>query len=315
MNDAKQIKDGLLYMAIFFGIVLIGIFVPIVILPGILFLPLPFLLFTYKYDWLAGLVFSLITGLLALILFNDLGVLLAVLTATTGVLIGTALHRKARPYDTWSKGALGGIIGFLVIFAYIQLFFQINWEEQILALSKESIAVSEQMMRNFGMQPMTEEQVKMVETQMLSFIKLIPAIIFLTGCLYAYIVQWLGYKFINRIHKENISFPPFRTLRFPVVIIWVYFLALIVTFFQSGDGSAIGTAAENMIVVIGFLLLIQGFSFLFYLSYEKKIPRALPILAILLTVIMPLLFMFIIRLVGVVDIVLDVRKIISNQDK
>lgn len=315
MNDAEQIKDGLLYIAIFFGIVLISIFIPVAILPGILFLPLPFLLFTYKYDWLAGLVFALITGLLAFILFNDIGLLIAVLTATTGVLIGTALHRKARPYDTWSKGALGGIIGFLVIFAYIQLVFQINWEEQIIALSQESIAVSEQMMKNFGMQPMTEDQIKMVETQLLSFIKLIPAIILLAGCFYAYIVQWLGYKFINRIHKEDISFPPFRTLRFPVLIIWVYFLALIVTFFQSGEDSAIGTAADNMIVVIGILLLIQGFSFLFYLSYEKKIPRAIPILAIILTVLMPLLFMFIIRLLGVVDIVLDVRKLISNKEK
>lgn len=313
MNNTDQLKDGLLYLAIFIGLIVMSIFIPLVILPAIVLFPLPFLLFTYKYNWKTALVFSLISALLSFILFGDLGLLISVLAIATGVLIGTALNSGLKPYEAWSRGALGGIIGFLFIFVYVQIIFQVNWEHEIIEFTKESIALSKEMFKNIGIGTMSAEQIKGIEAQMLAFTKLIPAFILLTGVFYGFIVQWIGHVVINRVHKVKLSFPPFRELRFPALIIWVYLLALIVTLLQSDNGGTLVTAAENIIVIVGALLLIQGFAFLFYLGYRKKIPRFLPVLAIVLTVIFPFFFIFIIRLLGIVDIGFDMRRHLSDE--
>lgn len=313
MLNSDQLKDGLLYLAIFLGLIVMSIFIPLVIFPAVVLFPLPFLLFTYKYNWQQALVFSLISALLTFILFGDLGLLISVLAIATGVLIGAALNSEVKPYEVWSRGALGGIIGFLFIFVYVQIVFEVNWNYEIIEFTKESIALSKDMFKNIGIGTMSAEQIEAIEDQMLSFAKLIPAFILLAGVVYGFIVQWFGHVAINRVHKVKLSFPPFRELRFPALIIWVYLLALIVTLLQSGDEGTIITAAENIIFIVGALLLIQGFAFLFYLGYEKKIPRFVPVLAIVLTVILPFFFIFIIRLLGIVDIGFDVRKYVSDR--
>lgn len=317
MNNTDQLKDGILYLVIYLGLIVMSIFIPLVILPAIVLFPLPFLLFAYKYNWQKALVFSLISVLLAFILYGDLGLLISVLAIATGVLIGAGLHSDSglKPYEVWSRGALGGVIGFLFIFAYVQIIFQVNWEHEIIEFTKESIALSKEMFKNFGLGAMSAEQIEGLEAQMLAFTKLIPAFILLSGVFYGFIIQWLGHVMINRVHKVKLSFPPFRDLRFPALIIWAYLLALIVTLLQSGEAGAIMTVAENIIVIVGALLLIQGFSFLFYLGYTRKIPRFVPVLAIVLTVIFPFLFIFIIRLLGIVDIGFDVRKYLSDKEE
>lgn len=315
MNDTEQMKDGFLYLMIFLVLIVASAFIPLVLLPAVFLFPLPFLLFTYKYDWKKALVFTIISALLSFILFGDLGLLISVLAGATGVLIGSALHHRMKPYDVWSRGALGGIIGLLFIFVYIQIIFQVNWQHEIIEFTKDSIALSEQMFESIGIGTVSSEQLQIIEDQMLSFTKLIPAFILLSGSIYGCIVQWIGHKAINRIHQENFRFPPFRTLRFPAVVIWIYLIVLIITLFQSGEPGTLMAATENIVVVLGALLLIQGFSFLFYLSYEKKIPRPMPVLAIVLTVMFPFLFLFIIRLLGIADIGFDMRKFISDRDE
>lgn len=315
MNDTEQMKDGFLYLMIFLVLIVASAFIPLVILPATVLFPLPFLLFAYKYDWKKALVFTIISVLLSFILFGDLGLLISVLAGVTGVLIGSALNHGMRPYDVWSRGALGGIIGLLFIFVYIQIIFQVNWQHEIIEFTKESVALSEQMFKNIGIGTVPADQLEAIENQMLSFTKLIPAFILLSGSIYGFIVQWIGHKVINRVHKENFRFPRFHTLRFPAVVIWIYLIVLIITLFQSGEPGTFMAATENIVVVLGALLLIQGFSFLFYLSHEKKIPRPIPVLAIVLTVIFPFFFLFIIRLLGIADIGFDMRKLISDRDE
>lgn len=313
MNQSEQIKNGFLYVALYVMLIVMSIYIPLVIIPAIVLFPLPFLLFAYRYEWQPTAIFTVIAVLLSFILFGDLGLLIAVLGASTGLLIGMTLRRGMGSYEVWTRGALGGIIGFLFIFVYIQLVFQINWEQEIMTFTEETIQMSEKMVESIGFGQMNEDQQKMIEAQMLGFVQIIPALILIVGSVYGFIVQWISYKTINRIHKEERSFSPFRTLRFPAAIIWVYLLALLVTLFETNEASSFLVAVENILVVLGAILVIQGFSFLFYLSYEKKIPRALPILAIVLTVLFPFLFVFIMRFLGVLDVGLDMRKNISDK--
>src|SRR5699024_4147912 len=75
-----------------------------------------------------------------------------------------------------------------------------------------------------------ESQLEIIEEQMRQFPDLLPSTMVIMSIIYALITQWVSYKVINRLNRENYSFPPFKQLNFPPVIIWLYLLALIVSF-------------------------------------------------------------------------------------
>ncbi len=313
MNQSDQIKDGILFLVIYIVAFLASVFIPLVILPALLFFPLPFVIYSYRYKWQPTAIFTILTALLATIVYGDLGLLITALAAATGLFIGAGLQRGRRAYEVWTRATLGGVIGFLLIFAYIQMIFQLNLEQEIIKFTQDTFELSDQMFGAVGMDVMNEQQKELLEAQMVGLIKLIPAFILLVGGAYGFITQWVSHKVLNRIHKTRYAFPPFRALRFPTAIIWVYLLALLVTLFQGTDQSTLLIASENVLVVIGALLIIQGFSFLFYLVHLKNLPKALPIVAIILTVLFPFFFVFIMRLLGVIDIGFDLRKYMEEK--
>lgn len=313
MNQSKHLKDGVIFLLIYLAAIAVSIFVPLIILPALLFFPLPFAIYAYRYEWPTTISFTLIVALVTTLIYADLGILITGLAAATGLLIGWSMRTQKRPFEVWTRATLGATIGFLLIFVYIQVFFQINWEQEVLRFTQETITLSEQMFGSVGLEALTEQQQQLLETQMVGFIQLIPALILIAAGVYGCIAQWISYKMVNRLHTEQYGFPPFRTLRFPTAIIWVYLLAIIVTFFQGAEPSTMATAAQNVLTVIGALLVVQGFSFLFYLVHMRNLPKALPIIAIILTVMFPVIFIFIMRLFGVVDIGFDVRKQMSDK--
>lgn len=313
MNQSDRLKDGMLFLVIYLVAILASVFIPLVILPALFLFPLPFVIYAYRYTWQPTAIFTIIAALLSTIIFGDLGLLITALAASTGIFIGAGIQRGRRAYEVWTRAALGGIIGFLLIFAYIQIIFQLNLEQEIIRFTEDTFELSDQMFGAVGMDAMNEQQKEALKAQMVGLIQLIPAFILLVGGAYGFIAQWISNKVLSRIHKARYAFPPFRALRFPTAIIWVYLLALLVTLFQGTDQSTLLIASENVLVVIGALLIIQGFSFLFYLVHLKNLPKALPIIAIILTILFPFFFVFIMRLLGVIDIGFDLRKYMEEK--
>src|SRR5699024_12395070 len=131
--------------------------------------------------------------------------------------------------------------------------------------------------------------------------------------IYALITQWVSYKVINRLNRENYSFPPFKQLNFPPAIIWLYLLALIVSFVGGADqGSTLGIVIVNAMALLSILLIIQGFSFIFFIADYKKIHKAVLIVAVVVTLLFPFIFMFLIDITVIIDLVMSLIKSISE---
>src|SRR5699024_7212163 len=121
------------------------------------------------------------------------------------------------------------------------------------------------------------------------------------------LVQWISYKVLNRIESKKYFFPPFRTLRLPISIIWLYLIVIITSFFDIDPSGIFFIALQNALLILEMLLVIQGFSFIFFFTHYKKWSRTIPVVSIVLTVLFPMFLLYFIRILGIIDIGLNVR--------
>lgn len=307
MNQSRKLTDGALLTVIFIILMAIAIFVPGAILVLIFVLPLPFIIYAYRYDWQPSLIMFVAVILFALFFVSVVSLPLTVLTSIGGIMIGTATRRKLSAYETLGRGVLGYIAGLLFIYIFVVVFLGINLVHEIDVMMEESLEISQGIMKEFGFPEMTEKELEPITTRLSMVKDLIPVGIAMISIIMAFISQWLSYKFLNRVEKTQLYFPLFRNLRIPVAIIWVYFISLIIMFMDLDPNSSIYLVVNNVLSLVGLFIVLQGFSFLFFITYQKKWPKALPIIAVVITLMLPILFINLVRILGIIDIGFGIR--------
>lgn len=307
MNQSRKLTDGALLTVIFIILMAIAIFVPGAILVLIFVLPLPFIIYAYRYDWQPSLIMFVAAILFALFFVSVVSLPLTVLTSIGGIMIGTATRRKLSAYETLGRGVLGYIAGLLFIYIFVVVFLGINLVHEIDVMMEESLEISQGIMKEFGFPEMTEKELEPITTRLSMVKDLIPVGIAMISIIMAFISQWLSYKFLNRLEKTQLYFPLFRNLRIPVAIIWVYFISLIIMFMDLDPNSSIYLVVNNVLSLVGLFIVLQGFSFLFFITYQKKWPKALPIIAVVITLMLPILFINLVRILGIIDIGFGIR--------
>src|SRR5699024_7767940 len=179
------------------------------------------------------------------------------------------------------------------ISAVLHYRFSINIFHQTNIVIDEMMATLNSITSQLQIGTDVESQLEIIEEQMRQFPDLLPSTMLIMSIIYALLTQWIRYKLINRIIRKNYSLPPYKQLNFPTAIIWLYLLALIVSFVGGADqGSTLGIVIVNAMALLSILLIIQGFSFIFFIADYKKIHKAVPIGAVVVTLLIPFIFMF-----------------------
>src|SRR5699024_4859843 len=160
-----------------------------------------------------------------------------------------------------------------------------------------------------------EDQLGQLQEQMAYAMDLIPVGMAFIAILFAFLTQWVSYKVMNRLENKQLRFPPFRSLRFPAAVIWVYFFALLFTFVELDPNSVFYLAVVNIFTLAGLLMTIQGLSFIFFYADYKKWPKAIPILSVVLTLILPFILLYLVRILGIIDIGFGLRDRIAQSKK
>lgn len=315
MNQSKKITDGAMLIAVYFVILLISLLVPFTILLGMFLLPIPFVIYTYRHDWQPAIVMLIVAILVSLLIAPVVSLPMTILVGLGGVMIGMSIHHKYSPYETWARGSIGFVAGLLFLFLFSQFALQINWVQEIDQLVEESVEMSRQLTEQFGLGEQSEDQIERLEEQLVILKDLIPVSISIIAIILAFLTQWMSYKVINRLENQQLRFPPFRSLRFPAPLIWVYFFAIIFTLLNTDTSSVIYIGSYNVYILVGFFMMLQGFSFIFFFTHHKKMSNILPITSIILTIILPSITLYIIRILGIIDIGFGLRDRISEGKK
>lgn len=314
MSQSKKITDGALLMAIYIVLLIMSVFIPLFILIGLFILPIPFIIYASKYNWKPTLLIIILALILSLMFATIMSLPLTILASFGGLAIGTALYNKENSYQTWAKGALGFILGMLIVFLAAQFVLGINIETELNTLIDESFEMTEKIMEQAGNAGQLEEQMTLVKEQMQNITLLIPASIVISSIFTSLITTFLAYKVMNRVGKEKYYFAPFKSFNLPMSVFWLYFLVIILSFFNQ-DTTTLGVIILNSMFILTTLMVLQGYSFIFFYADLKTWPKAIPIIVIIISILIPLIMMLVIRLLGIIDLGFGLKKRLGSQAK
>lgn len=315
MNRANKITEGALLTSVYIILLLIVLFVPFVFLFGLFILPIPFILFTSRHGYQAGLILFMLALGLSVFFAAAISFPITVLTGIGGLVVGHLMFKQRSPYETWALGTVGFVLATVTVIALLQFLFNINIYNELHNIIDESILMTESVLNQIGLGPQGEEQIKLIEEQMRTYPDLLPAMITILSVCLAFFSQWLSYKILNRTRNERYFFPPFKQFNLPKTVLWLYLITLLSSFFIQDSSSTISIGILNIITLLMMLIIIQGFSFVFFYADHKQWPKALPIFVVIITFIIPFLFMLFIRIVGIIDLGFDLKERVAVAGK
>ncbi|HEY4599820.1 MAG TPA: YybS family protein [Cerasibacillus sp.] len=308
MNQSKQITDGALLAGVFIVLVLIAAFIPFVSLIASVLLPIPFIIYAHRYSWRPSLLLFAVISLLTILFATLLSLPLAVIPGIGGIMIGVAMHKQLTPYETWARGTVGFMFGFLFTYVFAQLVMDINLMQAYEQMIRQSFEQTEQLFKQFGVGSDVNEQMKMFEQRLPMIANLFPMLLIIGALFMAFLSQWIGYKIINRMEKMAFRFPPFRHLTFPVTIVWLYLIAILISFMNLDPDGYVAISAQNLIALLGFFMAIQGISFIFFFVYKRNMSKALPIIITIFIVILSPFLVPLVRILGIIDLGFRLRE-------
>lgn len=314
MEKSKRITDGALLVAVYIVLLLLLMFVPFVILFGLFVLPIPFILYASRHDLKSAILMFFVTIIVSFIFATVITLPLTLFAGIGGIVIGLAIKRNINPYETWAKGTIGFIIGLVLNILFVQYVLNISIIAEFNAMIEESIQFIKGFMQQTDLLDGNEEQIQLLEEQMYMFVDLLPSSITVMAIIVAFISQWLSYHVINRLEGKKLSFPSFQKFNLPISIFWMYLIVLILSFFNLTEDQPLYIIVINAMTILVFLLIIQGFSFVFFYTQYKNLHISIPVIFVVISFILPFILLFFVRLLGIIDIGFSLKERIAKTE-
>ncbi|MBS4207148.1 YybS family protein [Bacillus sp. FJAT-50079] len=313
MNKTRMLTEGAMMLAIFTVLLWISIYVPVIMIIVQLILILPFLLYSSKYP-LKSAILLLIGSIMISFLVGPwiATVPFTVLFGTTGMMAGYGVRTGKSKIIIYISSSIVFLFNLVLGFAIASKFFQIHFLDELTQMLRSSTSQYIEALEKLGQAPPANLQEQMNE--MISMIgSMAPSLLIGTAFFTVWLILVINLPIVKRLGVDVPKFEPFRKLRFPKSVLWYYLIALILTLVMNPEeGTYLYMVLINGAFILQTLLVIQGLSFIFFFAYEKKWPMIVPIIAVVLTFIMPI-FLSIVRMLGIIEIGFDLRQRMGNK--
>ncbi|MFX3623272.1 MAG: YybS family protein [Ectobacillus sp.] len=307
MKNTRLITEGAVLLAVFIILLLATLYIPVlnIVLP--LTLPLPFIIFSMRYDlkhtWLLLAAASLIT----IIVSSPFNVATAIMFGTTGIVLGSMYKKQKGPVELLLVGTLTYMLNMVVLYIISVRFFEYNFIQEFQTVFGQSIKQAEQFIKATGAQ-VNEKQLQQLKEfpKLLGYI--IPSVFVLGAAMMSWLTLLLAAPILRRLRFVIKPWPFFYEIQLPRSILLYYaaFL-LIVTFSRPEAGSYLYIALLNLNLIFPLLMAIQGFSFIAFFSHSKGYSKAIPIMLFIVSFFMPILFSLV-SFLGIIDLGFSLRR-------
>ncbi|QTN01172.1 DUF2232 domain-containing protein [Sediminibacillus dalangtanensis] len=316
MTSQNVIIEGAITAVLYLLLMFLTLFIPIIEILTLFILPVPVIVFAARFGGKRAAGLFVLLALASSLFLTHYSLPLVLLTGIGGLMTGIAIHQRLTAYETWARGTVGFVIGLLLTFLAVQGLFQINIVQEMNQAINDSIAQSQEMLKDLGM-TFNQENVDTLLEQMRQIVNLLPVILVVMALVLGLISQWIGYRVIGWLDKDKttLRFPPFRQFRLPVGLVWIYFAALVVTWVSGDPDSIWHIGAVNVTNLAGLLVALQGLSFVFFYVNQKGMSVAVPIIVIVLTVLFPFIGLYLLRILGIIDLGFSLRDRINFDKK
>ncbi|WP_216831643.1 YybS family protein [Alkalihalobacterium elongatum] len=305
MKKTNALTEGALLAALFGIGVIALIFVPFISMILIWFMPIPFIIYVLRHGLKPGVLFWVVTIFITFIIAGLAGLPIPLFFGLGGLVVGELYRREKSGLAVLLGGSLTYIVSIIMLFIMSIVLLGIHPLHTTQELMRQSIETAEGMLIGIGQDP--NEQLQ----QFHEFINMIgelgPLIIVIMGVTAALITQLFSRLVVKRFFPNIPPLPPFREWTFPKSFLWYYLIVSIVVLIGVPETSFIYIVLINLFPLLGFVMVIQGLSFLFYYCYVKGVPKVVPIIITVFTLLLPM-FLFLIRILGIIDLGFELRK-------
>ncbi|WP_224930973.1 YybS family protein [Bacillus safensis] len=312
MKQTKALVEGAIMMSIFSVMMLFYLYVPLLSIIFFLAAPIPIILYTIRHGLKKGIAAGAIGIVISFLIGSMAGLMSAPILIAAGLGMG-AFYSRRQPGNAIITGALIYLFSFLISFVVSVQLFQID----IMSIAKESIEqmmpIVESVLKQSGASEKDiAKQLKQFKEMQDMALSALPVALLIAVTLMAFVNHWFVRPLLKRFVSDMPLLKKFKDMRLPKSMVWYYLLTLLLMLIQTEKGSFLWLVQTSAFQILFILVLIQGFSFLFYYCHEKNISKAVPIFAIVLTVFFPPIGV-IVRIIGIADIGFDLREKVKNK--
>ncbi|MCY7437109.1 YybS family protein [Bacillus pumilus] len=312
MKQTKALVEGAIMISIFSVMTLFYLYVPLLSIIFFLAAPIPIILYTIRHGLKKGIAAGAIGIVISFLIGSINGLMTAPILIAVGLGMGVFYSRR-QPGNAIITGALIYLFSFLISFVVSVQLFQVD----IMGIAKESIEQMIPMLESVLKQSGASEQdiakqLKQFREMQDAALSALPVALLMLVTLTAFVNHWFVKPLIKRFVKNMPALKKFKDMRLPKSMVWYYLLTLLLMLIQTEKGSFLSLVQTSAFQILFILVLIQGFSFIFYYCHEKSISKAVPIFAIVLGVLYPPVAV-IVRIIGIADIGFDLREKVKNK--
>ncbi|CAG9622898.1 YybS family protein [Sutcliffiella rhizosphaerae] len=311
MKETKHITEGAIMLGIFALLLLMTLFVPFIGILSFLAMAVPFVIYTVRNGWKPGIWLIVLAAILSVLLGTPIALMLSIPASTVGVIIGYCIAKKLNRYAILGAATGVYLLNYILAYVLVIVVFNINFVDLLDEMMRESMEMSVSIATALGQQN-ADEAMEAFDSALSFTNYLLPFLLVMTAFVHAFFTQLFAIFIVKRLRIEVSPFPPFREIMLPRSLLWYFVAVVLLSLSQPAEGSTLYIVVLNLTFVLSFLLALQGFSFVFFFCYEKKIPKALPIMILIFSFLIPQL-LYIIRMIGIVDIGFSLREIIKRK--
>ncbi|MDT8862810.1 DUF2232 domain-containing protein [Alkalihalobacillus sp. MEB130] len=311
MKNTRTLTEGALLASVFAILLAITTYVPLLGMITAWALPLPFVIYTYRRGLRPGIMLWVVSFFLAFVIGGLVTVPSAFIFGSGGIVVGELYRRKLSGFGVLIGAGLVYTANMLLAFLGLILVFGENPMQLAAELMREQIDAAQSTLGGFAQNP---EQLEQMYEVIHTLVYLAPVMIVGVGVTLALLTKVLSYYLLKRLGHEVHSLPPFREWRFPRSFLWYYLIVMILAMVGAEEGTMMFLIIWNLFPLLEVIIAVQGFAVIFYYFYKKKVTAVVPIIILVAGVLLPPL-LYIIRIIGIIDLGFDLRKRISGQEK
>lgn len=299
-SNTTVLTQGAILTAIYLILLLIVVYVPFLNLVLLFFLPVPFIIHTYKHGWQAASMVGLAALFLTPILTPLPTMLVTFFAASVGLVMGYFYAQKKGAFTPIIAAIMTYIANYLLTFLLAYVLFQINVIEMVQQMMEESFALTEGTV-DFLNLPVDDAGLEQYKQAMALIPLIFPSLMIMSSMLMGFIHHWVSKPILSRVGCQVEPLPPFREWSFPRSLLFYYLISLLLVLVGLPEESTIYLFVANLHPILEILLLLQGLSVIAYFAHWKKIGKALPIIAVVMLFLVPVTH-FIFRFLGIFEL-------------
>lgn len=238
------------------------------------------------------------------------GLLLFIAFAPMTIIIIYGIKNRRKSIEILAASSVVFFIIMLLMISYLRGVSGINIAIELENNLKNILDVQVDMFKDMDLTNLELQRVKdLLENAYKYMLMIVPSMIIIVALLISYINYYLSAILLRKINIGVVNIPRFSKFRLPNNIvpgILIMFLGAYLT--KNIEGFNFDAILANLVLLVGFMIYIQGLSVIDYLMAKKKVANAFRIVFLLISVFFTPL-VSIISILGLLDIFIDFRKI------